>query len=342
MTRKKLLMLIGSVCLALVLVVPVIAGCAAPTPTPTPTPTPADLLDEPLEVFSFSVGTGGLGGTYYPYAAGWTELVNKNIPGLTATVEVTGGSIANVRLIHSKEAMLGEAQVDVAVEAYSGIGRFEGERLDSLRGLFFMYPEYVHLVTLAKTPIYTIADIVGKRFSTGSPGSGVEFTVHYLMEALGYTDDDFKISRLGLSESTAALKDGTIDVAAMGPGGIPLSAVIDISTTHDIRFIPITPEDVDKVNALYPYFSAGNIKAGSYRGVDEDVSSLFIGSMVLAHKDIQYRAAYEIVKIVMENLDYMRTVHAAANNTTLENGPNVGIPLHPGAERYYRDMGVLK
>ena len=249
--------------------------------------------------------------------------------------------MANVRLIDSKEAIFGEAQCDVAMEAYSGIGRFEGEKLDCLRGLFCMYPEYVHLVTLAKTPIYTIADIVGKRFSTGSPGSGVEYTVHYLMEALGYTDDDFKISRLGLSESAAALKDGTIDVAAMGPGGVPLSAVIDISTTHDIRLIPITPEDVDKVNALYPYFSAGDIKAGSYRGIDEDAPSLYIGSMVLCHKDVQYRAAYEIVKVVMENLDYMRTVHAAANHTTLENGPNVKIPLHPGAERYYRDMGIL-
>jgi len=338
---KNLLVLIGSVCLAVMLALPLVAGCAAPTPTPTPTPTPAaDPLDEPLVPMALSFGSGGLGGTYYPYEGGVAELINKNLPGFRATVEVTGGSVSNVRLVQSGEAQLGGTQTDVAKEAYEGIGRFEGEKLGSLRGLFSMFPEYAQIVTLESSHIYTIADIVGKRFSTGSPGSGTEVICKYIYTALGYTDDDFVINRLGFSEQVAALKDGTLDVG-FWIVGMPTSSIIDLASTHKIRIIPITPEEVAKVNAAYPYYFAGTIPAGTYSGVDVDVPSLFVGSLIAVHEEMQYRLAYEIVKLVYENLDYLRTVHVAANHTTLESGPKVAIPLHPGAERYYKEMGIL-
>jgi len=289
---------------------------------------------------AISLGTGGTGGIYYPYGGGVAEIITKHVPDLTCTAEVTAASVANVRMVHTGELQMGEIMNDVGWEAYNGAGRFEGEKLADVRALFQMYPHHWYFVTLEKSPIYTIEDMVGKRVSSGAPGSGTEYQFTNMITALGYTQDDFKISRLSFSENVTALRDGTIDVGSWSVGS-PVSSVLELSMTHDIRIIPFSPEEQEKIVTDFPFYFKGDIPGGIYRGVDEVVPSVCVGNIIVVREDMQYRAAYEIVKAVFGNLDYLRMVHAAAEGTTLELGPVVPIPLHPGAERYFKDKGVL-
>ncbi|MBA7657727.1 hypothetical protein ES703_65669 [subsurface metagenome] len=267
-------------------------------------------------------------------------IITKYVPGLFATAESTGASVANVRMVDSGEMLMAMTQNDVAYEAYYEEGRFVGEKLDIV-GLFRMHPEYAHFVTLAGSPINSIADMVGKRVSSGAPGSGTEMIFTNVITALGYTGDDFTISRLSFAENVTALKDRVIDVG-FWVAGPPTSSIIDISTTHDIRIIPLSPEEQEKVVAAFPYYTAGDLAKGLYRGVDEPVPSIYLAAAMVTHPDMQYRAAYEIVKAIFEHIDYLRTIHVAAKQITLADAPKVAIPLHPGAEQFYKDVGVLK
>ncbi len=312
----------------------------APAPAPAPPPAPPGPLEVPIEPLSLSIGTGGVGGTYYPLGGGMAVIITKYVPGLFATAESTGASVANVRMVDSGEMLMAMTQNDVAYEAYYEEGRFVGEKLDIV-GLFRMHPEYAHLVTLADSPINSIADMVGKRVSSGAPGSGTEMIFTNMITALGYTSDDFEISRLSFAENVAALKDGTIDVG-FWVAGPPTSSVIDIATTHDIRIIPLSPEEQETVVAAFPYYTAGDLAKGLYRGVDEPVPTLYLAAAMVTHPDMQYRAAYEITKAIFEHIDYLRTIHVAAKQITLADAPKVAIPLHPGAEQFYKDVGVLK
>ena len=316
-------------------------GCPPePEEVVQPAPAPVDPLEEAIIPMALSIATGGVGGVYFPYGGGVAEIITDHVPGLTATAEVTGASVANVRLVNAGEVEIGHTQSDIAYRAFHGKGVFEGEDFTALRALFFTHPSFYHLITLADSGIYSIADIVGRRISIGAPGSGTEVTTTDVLTALGHSLDDFIVSRLSFAEQVTALRDGVIDVGAF-LGGFPMSSVIDIATTHDIRIIPFSPEEQAKVLAAHPYYYADAVPAGGYRGIDEPVPTIGVGNIYVVHKDMQYRAVYEILRAVFENLDFLRKVHVAAEWTRLETGPMSPIPLHPGAERFFRDRGII-
>ena len=316
-------------------------GCPpVPEEVVQPAPAPVDPLEEAIIPMALSIATGGVGGVYFPYGGGVAEIITDHVPGLTATAEVTGASVANLRLVHAGEVEIGHTTTCIAYKAFHGKGVFEGEDFTALRALLFTHPSFFRLVTLADSGIYSIADIVGRRISIGAPGSGTEVTTTDVLTALGHSLDDFIVSRLSFAEQVTALRDGVIDVGAF-LGGFPMSSVIDIATTHDIRIIPFSPEEQAKVLAAHPYYHADAVPAGGYRGVDEPVPTIGKGNIYVVHKDMQYRAVYEILRAVFENLDFLRKVHVAAEWTRLETGPMSPIPLHPGAERFFRDRGII-
>jgi TRAP transporter TAXI family solute receptor len=291
-----------------------------------------------------SIGTGGVGGIFFPYGGGVAEVINRNIPGFRATAEVTAGSVANVRMVQRGDMELAGSADGTLWAAYHGKGVFAAEgKLDNLRALFQMYPGFFHIVTLRDLPIYSMADLRGRRVSIGAPASGTAVMTTEVLTALGITLDDFKVSRLSFAEQVTALRDRTIDAGSWHVG-LGSASIIDIATTHDIRIIPVSPEEQKKISAAFPYYFAGTIPKGTYRGVDVDVPAISLGNTMVAHKDVQYRAAYEIVRAVFdpENLAFLRTVHVAFKDTTLERAAMVPIPLHPGAERFFREKGVLK
>src|SRR5919202_5436752 len=214
---------------------------------------------------NLSIATGGTGGVYYPLGGGMAAVLSKYVPGIQATAEVTGGSVANLQLIGTGKPYLGMTMADATLDAYKGEDKFKGKPVP-VRTLLVMYPNRMHVVTVEGTGINTVKDLKGKRVSTGSGGSATEVMAFRVIEAAGLDKDrDLKRERLGVAESVNAIKDGKID-AFFWVGGLPTAAVTDLGATPGMKIKLIDHADlVEKMNQKYgKLYSAGLIKAGSY------------------------------------------------------------------------------
>src|SRR6266700_2714670 len=217
------------------------------------------------EKYSLSIATGGTGGVYYPLGGGMANILSKYVPGLQATAEVTGGSVDNLKLIATGKPYIGFSMADAGQDAYRGEDKFKGTKVP-LRTLMVLYPNRMHVVTIEGTGVNTMADLKGKRVSTGSPGSATEVMAFRVIEAAGLDKDkDMSRERLGVAESVNALKDRKID-AFFWVGGLPTAAVTDLASTPGVKIKMIDHADVvDKMNAKYDnLYSTAVIKAGTY------------------------------------------------------------------------------
>ena len=220
---------------------------------------------------AISIGTGGTGGVYYPLGGALANVLSKNMPAMQATAEVTGGSVDNLKLINSGQSEVGFSMADAALDAFKGEDKFKGTKVP-LRTLMVLYPNHMHVVTIEGTGIEKMADLKGKRVSTGSPGSATEVMAFRVIEAAGLDKDkDMKRERLGVAESVNALKDRKID-AFFWVGGLPTAAVTDLAATPGVKIKLIDHADlVAKMNAKYGnLYAASTIKAGTYPGQDKD------------------------------------------------------------------------
>lgn len=286
-----------------------------------------------------SIGTGGTGGVYYPYGGGLAEIWTRYVPGVKAVAEVTGASVENVRLVNRGESLIGEAMNDVVYMAYYGTGRFKGKP-QKILAMFEMYPHHYHVVALKGSGIKTIYDIRGKHVSVGAPGSGTEFQTKLVLEALGISYKEFKVHRLSFTETANALKDGTIDVGIWSVAA-PTSSVMDLATKRDIVIISFSDEDLKKICDTYPFYSPFVLPPGTYKGVDYPVKNPSVWNTVICNADIPEDLVYKLVKAVFEHKDYLEKIHPFAKYTTPENTLKAApIPLHPGALRYYRELGL--
>jgi uncharacterized protein len=288
------------------------------------------------------IATGGTGGVYYPYGGTFAEIINQKVPNVTATAEVTGASVENVRLIARKEVTFALSMNDTVFQAYSGEGKFEGSKIDDLRTVFQMYPHVYHIVTLDKYPIRSLADLKGKKVSVGAPGSGTEYKTNLILPLVGVEYADFKTYRLSFAENATQLKDGIIDVGIWDVAP-PTSSVIDLSTTHGIRFIPFTEEQVAKVTAAYPFYGRITLKPNTYRNQPEEILSISVWNSVVCHQDTPEELVYQVTKAVFENRDVLINTHRIAEFTTVEDSANNSpIPIHPGALKYFKEVGAVK
>ncbi len=286
-----------------------------------------------------SIGTGGTGGVYYPYGGALAEIWTRHVENVQAVAEVTGASVENVKLAHRGETVIGEVMGDVAYEAYYGLGRFKGKP-QKIAAMFMMYPNVYHVVTLKKSGITKMADLKGKRVSVGSPGSGTEYMSSIVLNAIGVPYSSFEVKRLSFVENANALRDGTIDVGiwCVGP---PTSSIMDLATTHDIRIIPFSQEEIQKVISKYKYYAPYTLPAGTYKGVDEDVVTLSVWNVAICYRDLPDDLVYKLTKAVFENTNYLIKVYPGARETTPENAVKyTPIPLHPGAVKYYKEVGI--
>jgi TRAP transporter TAXI family solute receptor len=287
-----------------------------------------------------SIGTGGTGGVYYPYGGGVAEIWTKYVKGVRAVAEVTGASVENTKLCHRGETLFGEIMNDVAYQAYNGIGKFEGKP-QKIRGMFEMYPHHYHVVALKKSGVNSIYDIKGKKVSVGAPASGTEYKTNLvLQEALGIPYSSFNVFRLSFTETANALKDGTIQVGIWDVAA-PTSSVMDLSTTHDIRVISFTPEEIKKIVEKFPFYSEFTMSANTYRGQDYDVRNPSVWNTFICSADVDGELVYNLTKAVFEHQDYMIKIHPFARYTTPENAvKHAVIPLHPGAIKYLEEKGI--
>jgi len=289
-----------------------------------------------------TIATGGTGGGYYPYGGTLAEIINKKVPNVNATAEVTGASVENVRLIGKMDATFGLAMNDTVYQAYAGEGKFTGKKIDSLRTVIQMYPNLYHVVTLKKYPITKLTDIKGKKGSVGAPGSGTEYKTNLVLPVIGIKYADFKVYRLSFAENATQMKDGIIDVGIWSVAP-PTSSIIDLATTHDIRFIPFSKEEVAKVEKAYPYYSEWVIPKNTYKGQTEDVLTIAVWNSVVCNKDLPDDLVYKITKAIFENKKMLVDTHKIAEFTTAKaSATKSPIPVHPGALKYYKEIGVIK
>jgi TRAP transporter TAXI family solute receptor len=295
------------------------------------------------EKYSLSIATGGTGGVYYPLGGGMANLLSKYVPGLQATAEVTGGSIDNLKLIATGKPYIAFSMADAGQDAYRGEDKFKGAKVP-LRTLMVLYPNRMHVVTIDGIGITKMADLKGKRVSTGSPGSATEVMGFRVIEAAGLDKDrDMKRERLGVTESVNALKDRKID-AFFWVGGLPTAAVTDLANTPGIKIRMIDHADtVAAMNKKYgPLYIEDVIPKATYRGMDADNRQATVWNILVSHANLSNQTAYNIVKTLFEKRDDLIAVHKEAENFKLENQKAAAspIPFHPGAVKYFAERGV--
>ncbi|HRK17705.1 MAG TPA: TAXI family TRAP transporter solute-binding subunit [Hyphomicrobiaceae bacterium] len=290
----------------------------------------------------FSISTGGTGGVYYPLAGGFANMITKAIPGSTATAEVTGGSVDNLNIVGTGRGELGMAQVDATIDAIKGQGKFKNPL--PIRTLAVMYPNVMQAVTTEASGIKTIADLKGKRVSTGSPGSATEVYAFRVIEAAGLDKDkDMTRERLGAAESTNAIKDGKID-AYFFVAGIPTAAITDLANTPGMKLKLIDHADlIPKMVAAHgEIYSAFEVPTTAYKGMDAPYKGTAVWNILMANASMKDDVAYQITKLFMEKQPDLVAVHKAAEDIKMEHQKtkNAGAPFHPGAIKYFTEKGI--
>jgi len=294
-----------------------------------------------------TIGTGGVTGVYYPTGGAICRLVNRGRSehGIRCGVESTGGSVYNINAIRGGELEFGVAQSDWQYHAFNGTSRFEETgAFEGLRAVFSVHPEPFTVVARADSGITNFEDLQGMRVNVGNPGSGQRGTMEVLMEAMGWTMDDFAIaSELQAAEQSQALCDNNID-AMVYTVGHPSGSIQEATTACDSVLVNVTGDAVDGLVAENPFYRTATIPGGMYRGNDDDTTTFGVGATFVTSAEVPDDVVYEIVRAVMENIDQFRGLHPAFANLDPAEMANDGLsaPLHPGAERYYREAGLIE
>jgi len=292
---------------------------------------------------NLSIATGGTGGVYYPLGGGMAAVLSKYVDGMQATAEVTGGSVANLQLIGTAKPYIALTMSDATLDAYKGEDKFKGKPVP-VRTLMILYPNRMHVVTLDGTGIRRMADLKGKRVSTGSGGSATEVMAFRVIEAAGLDKDkDMRRERLGVAESAAALKDRKID-AFFWVGGLPTAAVTDLASSPGFRIRLIDHADlVPAMNRKYgDLYVKDTIGKDVYRGMERDNDQATVMNLLVAHEKMDDKTAYNIVKTIFDKRDELIRVHKEAENIKLENQKKEAspVPWHPGAMKYFAEKGL--
>lgn len=290
-----------------------------------------------------TIGTGGQTGVYYVVGQSICRLVNRGSAehGLKCTAPSTGGSIANINAIKAGDMDMGVAQSDWQFHAYNGSSKFEGDKFDKLRAVFSVHAEPFTVVARADSGITTFEDLKGKRVNVGNPGSGQRATMEVVLDALGWTMDDFALaSELKPAEQAAALGDNKVD-AIVFTVGHPNGSIQEATSTVDARLIPVTGEAIDALIADNPYYAKASIPGGMYAGTDTDVSTFGVKATFVTSADVEDDVVYQVVKAVFDNFDRFKGLHPAFANLSEADMIKDGLsaPLHPGAAKYYAERG---
>jgi TRAP transporter TAXI family solute receptor len=289
-----------------------------------------------------SIATGGTGGVYYPLGGGLANILSKTLPGVEATSEVTSGSVDNIKLIGTGRADIAFVLADTASEGLNGTGKFKQKF--PVRALAVLYANKSQWVTVEGTGINKIADLKGKRISTGAPGSGTEVIALRILEAYGIdSDKDVKREKLSVAESVNAIKDRKID-AFFWSGGVPTAAVTDLAATPGFKIKLLDHADaIPKLVQKYgPLYVKGTIPANAYPGQDKEVQEAEVWNLLVANEKMDDKLAYDVVKTLFEKKADLVAVHSEAQNLDLSRQLSGAspIPFHPGALKYFSEKGL--
>ncbi len=291
------------------------------------------------ETSNISIASAGAAGTFYVMAAGFSDLLNKEHNHLNTVAEITGGSVENAKLINEHNVELAVMQMDVALNAINGTDQFE-DPIDMV-ALTPMYPNLIQIVTLADSDINSFSDLKGKTVSVGEPGSGVLATNEMLFEQMGLTlKEDIKPEYLSFAETTNAFRNGDIDAAIVNTAA-PAPFITDLETTHDIKFISFSNEEVEKFTTEFEYFMKDVIPKDAYNSLEEDVQTFAVWIALTTNSELSEEIAYDIVKTILENNSFLQDVHVVSQYVTPENVEKIkGLPFHPGAIKYFEEQEI--
>ena len=309
------------------------------------------------EMQFFRIGTGGVAGTYYPIGGLIADIISNppgarpcekggscGVPGLVAIAQSSNGSVANVDSVKTGVLESGFAQSDIAYWGYSGTGIFEGQgQSDNLRAIASLYPESIHLVARKDAGIKSVGDLRGKRISLDEPGSGSLVDALIILEAFGLTEDDIKPEYLKPSPAIAKIIENELD-AFIVVAGYPTGSVVELTSAIDAELVPIDGPEVDALLERYEFFAKDEIPAGTYQD-NKATPTISVGAQWIVSADADDDLIFGITSALWH--DNARKLldggHAKGKAITLETALNgIGIPLHPGAERFYREKGLLK
>ncbi len=293
-----------------------------------------------------SIGTGGVTGVYYPTGGAICRLVNRGRKehGIRCSVESTGGSVYNINTIRAGELEFGVAQSDWQYHAYHGSSKFkDAGAFEKLRAVFSVHPEPISVLARKDSGIKSIDDLVGKRVNIGNPGSGTEATWGVVWSAMGHSNDDLAlVSQLKSSETPSALCDNKIDAFFWAVGN-PAALNTEAATTCDVVFASVNNAAVKKLIADNPYYAPAAIPGGMYRGNPNDIPTFGVGATFVTSADVPDGVVYVVAKAVMSNLDNFRKLHPAFAHLDAKSMVKNGLsaPLHPGAAKAYKELGLM-
>ena len=258
------------------------------------------------------------------------------------SAEATNATGANIQLMKDGDAEIAIAMQDAVMQAYTATGAYEGkEAVTSLRALMRLWPNYVQLVTTADTGIHSVEDLRGKRVGVGAANSGVEINARMILNAYGITYDDIQPDYLAYGEAIDNMKNGQCD-AVFVTSGLPNATVMELAVSYDMVLVPIDGEGRDKLVSDYPYYAKMTIPADTYNNT-EDIEGVFVYNIMLVREDLSEKMLYDMLTGIFEHIDTIQASHNAANkNIYLEVGvDDIQLPLHPGAEAFWKEKGYL-
>jgi TRAP transporter TAXI family solute receptor len=294
--------------------------------------------DKEEEYKFLSIVTGGTTGTYYALGGTLAQII-KNDTGVDTTAEVSQASAANMTALKDGTAELAFVQTDIAYYATAGEFMFEGEAIDSISAIGALYPETVQLVTISNTGITSYEDLRGKKVSVGAPGSGTFANAEQLLEIHGMTMDDIQAQNLDFGESQESIQSGQID-AAFITSGTPTGAVESLNALSEVVIVPVDDAKADELIEKYPYYAKETIPAGTY-GMTEEVPTVSVLAMLAVSKKLPEDLVYDITKAIYENTD--KIMHPKGEFIKAETAlDGIDIDIHPGAQKYFDEIGVGK
>ena len=288
-----------------------------------------------------TVGTGSTGGAYYPIGVAIAEVLTSKL-GTQATAEVTGGSLDNLRLINDGDCDLGIAQGNNMMDAFNGTGDYVDNAYENINAMFGgLSKGFFQVVVLDNSPIQTMADLKGKKVCMGPAGNAAIILADIVWGKYGFSTNDIKTTYVAYDDGISQLEDGNVDAVYIQTA-IPASAIQQLAAGgKGYRLLSVDEAIANELCEEYGYFGYGTIASTVYDNMKEDVNTMYVSNMVAVHADLDEDLVYEMTKTIFENLDIIKSSHKAASGLSLENAVRVSIPMHPGAERYFKEVGAM-
>lgn len=337
MKAKRLISLALSLTMVLAL-----ASCGqGSAPTATPGAAQPSETAPAAEKVKISIVSAASGGAWYAIGGALAELFKTEIPG-AVTECGPGGGISNIFTVSKGEAQLGFGFPNDVVDAEAGRGSFEGSVISNIRGITAIYPGILHIAVAAGSNIESVSDLKGKVLCTQTKGNSAEQAMGLVLAAYDMSYDDMAtVNYVGFTDAVDLVKDGHADAIAY-MSTYPYAALQDLAESKGVKLISVDEEHMAKVRELNAAYEPITIPGGSYKGTDEDVVCVSSKTILFTSADVSDDLAYEMTRALYENYDYLCTVNKSMSNMVPEYGSNTGITLHPGAEKYYKEIGAIK